>query len=247
MTTVRPGVLPLLEHVEQPHLAARIERVGRLVHEQHLGLHRQHTRDGHTLLLAAGERVGRTVEQLLDPQPLGDLCHAAPYLVLGESKLQGPEGELVKRGRTEELDVCVLEDKPDIRAELAPELRFIQRVLGQCVTEGRDGSCRGEDQTIEHLEQRGLAAAVGADQSDLLAGLDRQVDAVEREDAGTILVADAGKRELRAHRGISTRSAPKSTAQAARLAASQSQSRAPARSRTSEGIAPLKPRASIAS
>ena len=57
---------------------------------------------------------------------------------------------------------------------------------------------RGEDEPVEHLEQRRLAAAVRADDGDVLAGLDRQVDAVEREHPGAVLVADARRGRTRA-------------------------------------------------
>ena len=45
----------------------RIERGGRLVEQHHVGLHRQRARDGHALLLAAGEL--RRIELLLARQP----------------------------------------------------------------------------------------------------------------------------------------------------------------------------------
>ena len=123
MTTVRPSRLPLVEHVEQPDLAARVEGVGRLVEQQDVWLHGDDRGDGDALLLAARERVRRPVEELLDAQVLGHVAHAAADLVLRQAELQRPEGELVEDAGAEQLHVGVLEDEADPGAEVAAERR----------------------------------------------------------------------------------------------------------------------------
>ena len=50
-------------------VAIGIERRGRLVHQQHLGLHRQRARDAEALLLAAGEAQRALVQAILDLVP----------------------------------------------------------------------------------------------------------------------------------------------------------------------------------
>ena len=250
MTTVLPGGLPLLEHVEQPDLAARVERVGRLVEQQDLRVHREHARDGDALLLAAGQRVGRAVEQRRDAQLLGDGRDALAHVVLGEAELQRAERELVEGGVAEQLDVGVLEDEAHAAAELAAKRRVLERVLGERVPERRDRASRGEHEAVEHLEQRGLARAVRAGDGDVLAGLDRQVDAGQRRDCprGT----RGGRRRARTRESRSSRAHHPVDAEQhgaredATRRATPSRARW-SRSRTSEGIAPEKPRASMAS
>jgi len=140
-----------------------------------------------------------------------------------------------------------LEHEADLGAELPPEGGLFERVLGQLAPKGLDRAVGREDEPVEHLEQRRLATAVRADHGDVLSGLDGEVDAVERRYARPVLEPDAVQDEVRAHLGATSRSMPSSATQDTTLAASHTQSRAAVRSRTSEGIAPVKPRESIAS
>ena len=56
-----------LQHLAD-HLG--VERGGRLIEEQHIGLHRQRPHDGDTLLLPAGELGGIGVRLVLKPHAL---------------------------------------------------------------------------------------------------------------------------------------------------------------------------------
>ena len=170
---------------------------------------------------------------------LGHVAHAAADLVLGQAELQRPEGQLVEDAGTEQLHVGVLEDEADARAEVAAERRVLERLLRERRAEGEDLSLRREDEAVEHLEQRGLAGAVGADDGDVLPGLDREVDPGERRSAGAIRVADRAQDEVRRRHGPAIRSAASATAHSATLAVSHSQSPGPTRSRRSDGIAPV--------
>ena len=136
MTTVCPPPLPLVEHVEQPDLAARVEGVGGLVEQQHVRLHGEHRGDGDALLLAAAKRVRRPVEQVLDAQLPRRLAHAALDLLAGEAELQRAEGQLVEGVGAEELHVGLLEDEADARAELPAVRRVLERLLGERRAEG---------------------------------------------------------------------------------------------------------------
>ena len=115
----------------------------------------------------------------------------------------------------------------------------LERVLRERRAEGEDLSLRREDEAVEHLEQRGLAGAVGADDGDVLAGLDREVDPRERRPAGAVRVADRAQDEVRRRHSLTIRSAASATAHSATLAVSHSQSPGPIRSRRSDGIAPV--------
>ena len=74
------------DELQQPLLRARIERRGRLVEQQHLGVHHEHRRDRDPLLLPAGELVRRAIgegadvehrERVVDP-PLDLVASAFP-------------------------------------------------------------------------------------------------------------------------------------------------------------------------
>ena len=58
---------------------------------------------------------------------------------------------------------------------------------------------RGLHEAGDDLEQRRLARAVGAEDGEALAAVDREIDRGERLDPGTVLVPDAGQTE---HRGL---------------------------------------------
>ena len=68
-TIVLPARPSSTDQLEQPLLRARIERRGRLVEQQHLGVGDEHRGDRDALLLAAGELVRRPVGEA------GDLEH----------------------------------------------------------------------------------------------------------------------------------------------------------------------------
>ena len=208
--------------------------------------------DGDALLLAAGQGVGRPVEQLVYAQVRGDVGDEPLDLVSGEAQLQRAEGELVAHVGAEELDVRVLEDEADAGPEVTAERRVLERVFGERGAEGEDLAGAGEDQAVEHLQQRRLAGPVRADDGDVLAGLDLQVDPGQGGSAGAVLVAHAAEDEvgrvppirLRGHAAVRRRHAvprPAASASAhtAMLAASHSQSAGPARNRRSDGMAPV--------
>ena len=232
--------LPLVEDVEQPDLAARVECAGRLVQEQDARLHGDDGGDRDALLLAAGQGVGRPVQQLVDAQVGGDVGDEALDLVPGEAELQGAEGELVAHVGAEELHVGVLEDEADAGAEVAAERRVLERLLGERSAEGLDVAGAREDQSVEHLEQRRLARPVRADDATCWPGrTSRSIPAraappvryswltPRRTKSGGVTCSTSGPRRARActHR--------------ATLVASQSQSPGPTRIRRRDGIVPV--------
>ena len=129
--------------------------------------------------IAARQRIGRAVEQLGDAKNLGGLGDAGADLVVGQPELERSERQLVVGVGAEQLDVGVLEDEAHTAAELAAETGLVQRRLRELSAERHERPARWEDKAVEHLEQSGLAAAVRADDRDMLSRRDRQVDAVE--------------------------------------------------------------------
>ena len=170
---------------------------------------------------------------------LGHVAHAAAHFVLGQAELERPERELVLDARAEQLHVGVLEDEADPGAEVAAERRVLERLLRERSTEGEQLTRRREDEAVQHLEQRGLAGAVGADDGDVLTRFHREVDPGERRPAGAIRVADRAQDVVGRRHSPAVLSAASATAHSATLAASHSQSPGPTRSRRSDGIAPV--------
>src|SRR5450756_493663 len=112
----------------------------------------EHRGDGDALLLAAAERVRRPVEHLFDAQLLRSLAHAALDLLARQAELQRAEGQLVVGVGAEELDVGLLKDEADARAEVPAVRRVLERVRGERRAERADGAARGEDEPVEHLQ-----------------------------------------------------------------------------------------------
>ena len=167
------------------------ERRGRLVEDQHPGAEVDRPGDRHALPLAAGERADRLVDVLDDDAHLAQLLVGDPLHVLD---LEAASGHACRRhlGAEEEVapdlherhDGEVLVDGRDAVVERLPrraEVHLLavdlQRALVVRVQAGDD------------LDQGRLAGAVVAEHAGDLAGVDRQVDALERPD-GAVDLAD---------------------------------------------------------
>ena len=85
---------------------------------------------------------------------------------------------------------------PTLRAEAHRELLVLQVVLGHRLAERLERARVGEDQTVQDLEQRRLPAAVGAEQRDALAVIDRERHAVERGEPLQVGVAHVAAHEV---------------------------------------------------
>ena len=106
----------LSDQVAQPVLRPRIERGGRFVEQQHLGVHHQDGRDRNAFLLAARELVRRAVSQVDDVEHCQRVVDALLDLVGGHPHVQRPEGDLLTDARREHLRVGVLKDEPNAGA-----------------------------------------------------------------------------------------------------------------------------------
>src|SRR5262249_18329444 len=143
-----------------------------------------------------------------------------------------------------DLRVGVLEHEANPRSEAAVELLVFQLVLGHLFAERGERAAVREEQPVDHLEQGGLAAAVGAQQRDRLAGRDRQAHIVERR-----IALEIGVREVAALEHVhprTPRSTTSRTTAAATIPALPTASAACSRNALSDRALPLYPRASIA-
>ena len=167
------GTQPLVQLLDlgaHVHAQLRVEVRQRLVEQEDTGLAHQRAAHGHALALAAGELRGAAVEQMVDLQRLGDLLHGPLPLRLRDLAHLHAEGDVLlhRHVRIERVglehhgDVALARvqvvDAPAADADLA---------LGHGIQPG------------DHVEQRGLAAAGGADQHQKLARVHADVDALE--------------------------------------------------------------------
>jgi hypothetical protein len=183
-TTPRPALARLGDVLQHHAGLLDAQRRGRLVEDEHAGPEVHRPGDGDALALAAGERADRLVD-VLDED--------AHLLQLGVGDL--PHGlDVERRHRVPAL--------ADLRAEeeVAPHLHEAHD--GEVLVDGRDARverlARGGEppllavdeqpalgvrvQARHDLDERGLAGAVVPEDAGDLPRVDRQVDALERQD-----------------------------------------------------------------
>src|SRR5579862_2559645 len=185
-----PPLARELEH-DREHVADHlgVQRRRRLVEEEHLWLHRECPRDGHALLLAAGEprRVLRRLRTEPDPveqrpRPLLDL---AARLFL---QLDGADHHVVERGEVRE-EVEVLEHHAAERSLLAddPFRELVELPALQLVAHdlARDLDPPAVDalEVVDAPEQRALARARRSEDAQHLGLAHAQVHALENLEA----------------------------------------------------------------
>ena len=203
-----------LEERLEPDDRLDVQVVGRLVHQQDVGLAEDHARHGDAHLPPAAERPDVAVDPLVvEAQAVEDLPRlafnrvAAKVVVLllhlaepGEDAVHVVGLRGVGHGVLQRLELVVqiaeaaaagnhlVDDGPARHLfDVLPE------VADRHPLRHRDVALVGLLLADDHPEQGGLAGAVGPDQADLLAGieLERRVD---EQDLPAVLLADAGKR-----------------------------------------------------
>ena len=121
---------------------------------------------GHPLLLAAGEVLGRFVQQRPEIHGGGGPVHGGAHRLFGEPQVHGPEGNLAADRGPDELILGVLKHQAHRLAEPvklpvpAAHRRAVQKHL----------AALGRQDPVAEQEQRGFARAVGAQQGHPLAG-----------------------------------------------------------------------------
>ncbi len=170
------------------HLDAQLGvQVGqRFVEQEQLGVAGQRTAHRDALALAAGQRAGLALQQVLDLQHLGDALHRG--VALGLRYLAHFERKGDVAGDTHvRIQRVALEHHRDI-AVLA---RHVRHVAATDV----DAAGGGRVQPGHHVQQRRLATARGADQDHEFAGCDLEVDVVEDHDVLAVHPADVADRD----------------------------------------------------
>ncbi len=196
MTTQRAAVLPQETH--QPDLGVDVEVVGRLVEAQHVAAGEQDAGELDTAPLTTGQHTDRRLDPVLtDAEPGGECTRFA----LGRVATVDPERflgtgvpadvALVRRllhrdAQLLDADELVV-DAPTgqhvldrgARLRRTFDLRVLREVAEAALAEHLAGRRLGR--AAEHLEQRGLAGTVPADDADLVTGHDGEGGVVDDE------------------------------------------------------------------
>ncbi len=150
----------LLDQRVELELAGEVDALGGLVEQQQVGLARERAGERDALELAARE-----------------LGHQRPLEVAGADL-----GERLEVAATP----SEREKTADAERQRRVELQALRHVADAEARAAHDAAGGRREHPQEHAEQRGLAGAVGADQRDDLAGVEREIDAAQQ-----LVAADA--------------------------------------------------------
>ena len=163
----------------------------RLIEDEHVRLHGQHSGDDHPrpVALGQGERVlapafGQAHGQQALLHPFGQCRAAHAQVAQGKTHLR-------LDGVVKDLGVGVLRHKADAPGQ------FADLETGHVLAVEQDLPCRWLQQAQEMLDQRGLACAVLAHDGQVLSFLHVQRDALQRGCAVRVHVLQASCREQR--------------------------------------------------
>ena len=176
----RAGPRQLVEEVGDRRGPRRVELGRRFVEDQDAGAHRHDARDGHALLLAAGQGERLTVGEVADRQAGQRGIDPRVHLVSWHAQVLEAERELLADGllRRGQLVGRRGEDDPDLAEERAG-------CRGRRVGAFDDdptvdlGPDDARDETSRGERQGRLAGARPARHADALAATDRQVDPLQ--------------------------------------------------------------------
>ena len=167
-----------------PEVAARagIEAGGGLIEQQNLGTMEQSLGQFETALHAAGEGFGAVLGAIGEGDALQHFRHALLQRRAGDSVEMADVDEVLLR-RKLHVDAARLEDHADLAAHAAG-------IQSHVVAQNQSASGGGQHQGGKNAEHGGLAAAVGAEQTEDLGAIHGEGDAVEG-DAIAVLMAQA--------------------------------------------------------
>ena len=167
----------------------RIDGAEGFVEQQHAGLGRQGTRDGHPLALAAGELVGKPPLQPAQIQQLEELRHTRRNVEPPPAFDAQSEGDVLEHVHGLEQRVA-LEDEANVA--------LLHGHVVDALAADKDVALGRHLQAGDHAQDGRLAAPTGTQQRQQLAFLDGEADVLDGVDIAETL-ADAA--QFDAHRG----------------------------------------------
>ena len=180
------------------HLAGqlRVQCAGRLVEAQNVRLHGQRPGDGYPLLLSAGQLVGVVVHPLAQTDILQQtfaLGHDGVVALAGLFRLghQLPGQCHILQRRVLGEQVEALEHQAEVQpllADVALRAGGMLRCVEQLFAPDRDHAPVRRLQKVQAPQQRGLAAAGGADDAQGLTLLQRKADVLQHRGVAEVLL-----------------------------------------------------------
>jgi hypothetical protein len=164
------ALVQLLDLAAHRHAQLRVEIGQRLVEQEDLRIAHDGAAHGDALALAAGERAGIALQQLVEAEDARGVLDALVDLALRRVAQTQREGHVL-RHRHMRVERVLLEHHGDVAL-------FGRNVVDDL---GADGDLPARDafEPGEHAQQGGLSASRGTDQNDEFAVLDLDVDAVD--------------------------------------------------------------------
>ena len=156
---------------EQPlHVVARqrVERRERLVHQQHRRIVGQRAGDGDPLLHAAGQMVRERAGELLQLDQAQLFARDFLAFLLGNALHFQPERDVAERGAPRKQLGEILEHHAAVHA-----------VAGHRLAADADLARGRRQESGDHVEQRGFAAAGRADDAEKLGSVDIEADVLD--------------------------------------------------------------------
>ena len=179
----------LLQQIHDLYARLAVERAGRLVGEQNVGVVDDGARDGHALHLAAGHLVRRLVELVAQTDLFQRLNSARAPLLTRDTRERQRELDVCQHALVRD-EVVALKDKADGVVAVCVPVAVVVLLRGAAVDDKVAGGVAV--QTADDVQQRGLAAAGLAQNRDELALTKGNVDALERLDLRRAGLIDLG-------------------------------------------------------
>ena len=169
-----PACPQLADGLHDLRAAVGVKHGGRLVQHKAVRPHGNDACDGDALLLPAGQLIRRGVALFVDAGQFHGFVDAGADLLRRHAEVLRRKGDILLDDGGDDLVVRILEHHADLLAHIV-EVIFVAGVHPLDQHRARFGQQNG----IEMLCQRGLAAAVRAQHGDKLAAPDVNADAVD--------------------------------------------------------------------
>ena len=179
----------LLQQIHDLHARLTVERTGRFVGEQNVGVVDDGARDGHALHLAAGHLVRRFVELVAQADLFQRLDGARAPLLTGDARERQRELNVGQHALVRD-EVVALKDKADGVVAVRVPVAVVVLLCGAAVDNEVAGGVAV--QAADDVQQRGLAAAGLAQDRNELVFTKGNVDALECFDLRRAGLVDFG-------------------------------------------------------
>ena len=150
----------------------------RLIEQQHIHIADHHAAQADPLLLAAGDLMGRVVQDPLHIHKLRDLLHLVVHFPGGNAVVFQGEGNVLRHRQADELAVRILKHRShDLGKTKQPQILGVFPTYRQ-----RSGDLTGVGvghQAVDAVGKGGLTAAGGPGDQNFLALVNLQVDLIE--------------------------------------------------------------------